>query len=401
MLSISSAAADSVGIKHLLAVAVVCGPAAGRLRPLIARLNAGRRVGVLTSAFAPDAADGPDSKTLCPSALTIEDPAVAAELAKRVAQIAVAGEIDRLLVECGTEGHPGTLAPMLSVADASTAPLQLTSVVMAIESSTVVESLVHGRAPTPQLSTWLLAEQIEFADTVVLIGSSGDPHTDLARAVVAALNHRALIVDDTSGDIADAVFPEARRSESGPTEDDSNADAVDITDLREPVTGFQYQARRPFHPQRFGDLLKASWNGVFRVRGFFWLATRMDIAGGVDIAGSSKRTAPLGEWWAEIVRRGAAHSECPARIAGEWREPYGDRRQSITVLGISVDEAEWRRRLDQCLLSDEEMAAGETTWTRFADPFAAWGPAPKQQEHAHRHEPGNHNHDCSAHGCSH
>src|SRR5256886_9013564 len=42
------------------------------------------------------------------------------------------------------------------------------------------------------------------------------------------------------------------------------------------VTAFSYHARRPFHPDRFATLLQKGLRRVFRAKGFFWLATRME-----------------------------------------------------------------------------------------------------------------------------
>jgi hypothetical protein len=41
-----------------------------------------------------------------------------------------------------------------------------------------------------------------------------------------------------------------------------------------------------------------------------------------------------------------------------------------------MNEWELCRRLDQCLLTDAEMALGKDGWRRFADPFPVWGIGP-------------------------
>jgi G3E family GTPase len=38
----------------------------------------------------------------------------------------------------------------------------------------------------------------------------------------------------------------------------------------------------------------------------------------------------------------------------------------------SMDEAAFRRRLDECLLTDREYAAGEADWCAIPDPFPVW-----------------------------
>lgn len=44
------------------------------------------------------------------------------------------------------------------------------------------------------------------------------------------------------------------------------------------VTSFVYRARRPFAPARLHVAANETWAGVLRAKGFFWLATRHDLA---------------------------------------------------------------------------------------------------------------------------
>ena len=44
----------------------------------------------------------------------------------------------------------------------------------------------------------------------------------------------------------------------------------------------------------------------------------------------------------------------------------------LVLIGIGMDEAALRQRLDACLLTDAEMAQGPHAWTRYDDPFPAW-----------------------------
>lgn len=57
----------------------------------------------------------------------------------------------------------------------------------------------------------------------------------------------------------------------------------------------------------------------------------------------------------------------------KWQAAVGDCRQELVFIGQSIDFALLRHELDDCLLTDAEMAAGPESWVRLPDPFGAWG----------------------------
>ncbi|MEZ4728624.1 MAG: zinc metallochaperone GTPase ZigA [Caldilineaceae bacterium] len=137
------------------------------------------------------------------------------------------------------------------------------------------------------------------------------------------------------------------------------------------ISSFVYRAWRPFHPERFWEFINSDGvEGVLRSKGFFWLATRMDVGMIWSQAGIKAQVQPTGRWWATVPK---ANWPTEARIHGyvkeRWREPYGDRRQELVFIGIDVDKAGITAALDACLLTDAEMALGVAGWQRFGDPF--------------------------------
>jgi G3E family GTPase len=141
------------------------------------------------------------------------------------------------------------------------------------------------------------------------------------------------------------------------------------------ITSFVYRARRPFHPQRFWDLLQQEWPGVIRSKGCFWLATRPHLSGSWSQAGAAARHGPGAAWWAAVPREewpAAEDTETLAHIAEAWEEPHGDRRQELVLIGIGMDHARIRGLLDACLLDDAQWRAGPAAWQRLPDPFPAW-----------------------------
>jgi G3E family GTPase len=238
-----------------------------------------------------------------------------------------------------------------------------------------------------------IADQIECADVIVLNGAPADQDFRLARAVVSALNPSGRVLErsqetktskvldaEKSFDFETAFAgagwrklmeggPEARRGDEG-------------------VTTFVYRARQPFHPKKFWNLIQKPFAGVFRAKGFFWLASRMSVVGGLNIAGSECHYSPAGQWWASQDRADAGDGEIPDRLKKEWAEPFGDRRQAIAFMGIDMNSAELSAQLDACLLSDSEMKSGEGSWAMLPDPFPAWSAK-------------THDHECDEHDCCH
>jgi G3E family GTPase len=144
------------------------------------------------------------------------------------------------------------------------------------------------------------------------------------------------------------------------------------------IGSFVYRARRPFHAERLWKLLHEEWQGVLRSKGFFWLATRNDVAGSLSQAGGVCRHGPAGMWWAAQPREEwPEDDELSAEIAADWYgdeddASVGDRRQELVLIGIGLDGEAWRARLDACLLTDEEYALGPRGWQALPDPFPDW-----------------------------
>ena len=47
-------------------------------------------------------------------------------------------------------------------------------------------------------------------------------------------------------------------------------------------------------------------------------------------------------------------------------------KQEIVLIGIHMNRERLTEMLDDCLLSDEELALGEPGWVGMSDPFAPW-----------------------------
>ncbi|MDT4290945.1 zinc metallochaperone GTPase ZigA [Methylomonas sp. MO1] len=227
----------------------------------------------------------------------------------------------------------------------------------------------------------LLADQIEFAN-VILISKidliASDEIINL-KAVLHSLNPDAEILPIVMGQVdlckvLDTGLFDFEKAEQAP------GWLKELRGEHTPETeeygigSFVYAARRPFHPQRFYDHLHAGeWdNGtLLRSKGFFWLASRPDHAGSWSQAGGVMHHGLAGRWWAAVPRQEWPQDYLPD-IQSQWAEPYGDCRQELVFIGQNIDIDKVRRELDECLLTDAELAAGPTVWRHYHDEFPQW-----------------------------
>ncbi|MDW8467391.1 MAG: GTP-binding protein [Chloroherpetonaceae bacterium] len=141
------------------------------------------------------------------------------------------------------------------------------------------------------------------------------------------------------------------------------------------ISSFVFRARKPFHPVRLWNLVNDTefWKGVLRSKGFFWLCTRMKTVGEWAQAGGSINFSPAGAWWASVPESlWGVDDEMKADIKSLFEGKYGDRRQELVFIGIKMDKAYLISRLEEALLTPEEMAAGESAWESYFDPFPEW-----------------------------
>ena len=54
-----------------------------------------------------------------------------------------------------------------------------------------------------------------------------------------------------------------------------------------------------------------------------------------------------------------------------WRKPLVD-VELVTAIGIDMDEAAIRSRLDACILTGQEFEKGPEKWSKFRDPLPEW-----------------------------
>lgn len=406
-----------------LPVTVLSGfPDAGKttlLNHLLAHA-AGSRVAVLVCG----AQDGQTLAPLPPGCEATVLPSGDGMLAE-AARLAAEGRFDALLVEADGLDEPLAIAEgFLFEAEHGAGPdaaVQPDTLVTVIDAASFLRDLNEARflgerglaksdGDDRTVAEVLLA-QVEFCDVIVLNKADLADAAELARlhAVLHALNPRADIVEASFGKV-----PPQRVQGTGRFDFEAAADApgwlaalrgeVPAADAATGVSTLVYRQRRPFHPQRFADLIHTEWlrehGSVLRSRGLFWLASRMETAGDWNQAGGVCRHGGAGAWWAALdpaewpgdpTERADVEADMQADGAPA---PFGDRRQELVLTGLGLDHAALQARLDACLLTDTEMAAGADAWAAYPDPFPAWvDDFDDEDGHDHGHSHGD---DC---GC--
>ena len=249
----------------------------------------------------------------------------------------------------------------------------------------------------------LLIEQIEFCDVLVVNKADLVDQEALERLqrILARLNPRADQIVSRFGAVPLAEVIDTKRFDfkaaaSAPgwlaSLEQTQTHAHEHTDDPHDHSGhshvgeadqygigsFVYRARRPFNAERLWTLLHEEWKGVLRSKGFFWLATRNDVAGSLSQAGGVCRHGPAGMWWAAQPREEwTDDAELAAEVSADWYgdendATIGDRRQELVLIGVGLDADSWRAKLDACLLTDEEHALGPHGWQHMPDPFPEW-----------------------------
>jgi len=230
--------------------------------------------------------------------------------------------------------------------------------------------------------TDLLIEQVEFADVILIskIDLISSSEREELLAILQRLNAQAEIIPMVMGEI-----PLQKILNTGRFDFEKAAQAPGwLQELRGEhvleteeygIASSVYRARRPFHPQRFFNFIDGPWeNGkLLRSKGFFWLASKHMEAGSWSQAGGLMRYGFAGRWWRFVPReQWPQDEESTAAIMANWTADTGDCRQELVFIGQNIDFALLSAELDECLLSEEEMALGVEGWHLLPDPFGPW-----------------------------
>ncbi|GAA4823111.1 GTP-binding protein [Algivirga pacifica] len=217
----------------------------------------------------------------------------------------------------------------------------------------------------------LLTDQIEFANVIILNKTDlvSEEHLGLLKAAIHKLNPSARIITSSYSKVAPKEilntglfdFEEAEQS-AGWIEELNKGEHTPETE-EYGISSFVYRSNKPFDPDRFWIYIQTMFpNTVIRSKGLFWLASRPGQALVWSQAGGSLKADSAGVWWSSMPREKRvqylAYIENKKIIEESWDDRFGDRKNEIVLIGQDMDQEQIKADLDQCLLTEEELAKG-------------------------------------------
>lgn len=318
------------------------------------------------------------------------------DLLLEVSRLAREGRFDYLVIESTGISEPLPVAMTFTFQDETGASLsevaELDTLVSVVDASAFMELLTSSRALSQigmgvddqdeRTLADLLIDQVEFANVILLnkLDRISDSRRAELEAILTRLNPEARIYPShycrvpLKEILSTKLFDMEKAQASPGWLKELNNEHVPETE-EYGVTSFVFRAQRPFHPERLATVLARPWTGVLRGKGFLWLATRHNIQGTWAQAVDSLVLDPGGSWWT-VAHPGESPQGLPEGereyLKERWREPYGDRRQELVFIGVSMDSTVITGWLEDCLLTDDEFAQGPKSWRRYPDPLPGW-----------------------------
>lgn len=293
------------------------------------------------------------------------------DLLESVGKLAREGRFDQLVIESTGISEPMPVAATFEweFEDGFTLGeiARLDTMVTVVDASTFLAEVVKGQALAERnmqagegdarTIADLLVDQVEFANVLVL------NKTDLVsanavgtvEAMIRRLNPQAQVVHATRGVVELSEVLDTGRYNPDIAAQYEGWDA-ELAGGHTPeteeygISSITFTADRPFHPERLEAAL-AQMQRLLRSKGFFWLATRAELAAIWSQAGPNL-TFEAAAYWSALDM------------------PPG---QEIVFIGVKLDRPHVRDLLNSALLTDAEMAAGQLVWASYPDPFPSWG----------------------------
>jgi len=318
------------------------------------------------------------------------------DLLKEVTSLANQGRFDYLVIESTGISEPLPVAETFTFADENGISLSdvadldtMVTVVDAVNFLKDYEEAKYLKDKGESLGeddersvADLLVDQVEFSD-LILVSKTDLVDAQILKkliAIIKTLNTKAKIIPIIKGEVElDEVlntglfdFEEAQKAPGWLKE--MRGEHIPETE-EYGIASFSYEARRPFHPEKFLNFLHSTqkFGKLIRSKGFFWLATRPEFAGQWSQAGGIAHYGFAGMFWKAVPEKDwPQDEEYLSSIKEQWVEPFGDMRQELVFIGQHLDKEKMIQSLDECLLTEDEVLKGREYWESLNDPFPAW-----------------------------
>ncbi|OUV62920.1 MAG: 4-hydroxytetrahydrobiopterin dehydratase [Gammaproteobacteria bacterium TMED119] len=322
------------------------------------------------------------------------------DLLEEVNKLAQDGRFDYLLIESTGISEPLPVAETFTFADEEGVSLSdladldtMVTVVDAVnflkdyEAAQYLQETGESLGEEDQRSVAdLLIDQVEFADVILISKTDLVTADDIKRltAILNTLNTNARVIPIVQGQVdIDAVlstgsFDFERAQQAPGWLKEMRGEHVPETE-EYGISSFSYEARRPFHPEKFYQFLHNTqqYGNLIRSKGYFWLATRPEFAGQWSQAGGIASYGFAGMFWQAVPKQDwPTDEDYLAAIKKQWQEPFGDMRQELVFIGQDLQQKDFIRALDNCLLSEQEVLRGRAYWATLSDPFPVWEKSP-------------------------
>ncbi|WP_438451721.1 zinc metallochaperone GTPase ZigA [Vibrio alginolyticus] len=318
------------------------------------------------------------------------------DLLEEVTKLAQEGRFDYLVIESTGIAEPLPVAETFTFADENGLSLsdvaRLDTMVTVVDAINFLRDYDEAKFLTETAESLgeddersvadLLVDQVEFADVILISKTDLAEKSEIERllAILKTLNTSATILPISNGEVElDAVldtqsfsFEKAQQAPGWLKE--MRGEHIPETEEYD-ISSFAYHARRPFHPEKFYDFLHNAkdYGKLIRSKGYFWLATRPEFVGQWSQAGGIARYGVAGMFWKAIPKEEwPTDQDYLDAINDIWQEPYGDMRQELVFIGQGLEQEKLIARLNECLLTEDEMEQGLDYWLSLEDPFPEW-----------------------------
>ncbi|MET2901333.1 zinc metallochaperone GTPase ZigA [Vibrio rotiferianus] len=318
------------------------------------------------------------------------------DLLEEVTKLAQEGRFDYLVIESTGIAEPLPVAETFTFADENGLSLsdvaRLDTMVTVVDAINFLRDYDEAKFLTETAESLgeddersvadLLVDQVEFADVILISKTDLAEKSEIERllAILRTLNTSATILPISNGEVElDAVldtqsfsFEKAQQAPGWLKE--MRGEHIPETE-EYGISSFAYHARRPFHPEKFYDFLHNAkdYGKLIRSKGYFWLATRPEFVGQWSQAGGIARYGVAGMFWKAIPKEEwPTDQDYLDAINDIWQEPYGDMRQELVFIGQGLEQEKLIARLNECLITEDEMEQGLDYWLSLEDPFPEW-----------------------------